>query len=166
MPLDQSLFRQVAGSFASGVTVITTGTDGSYCGMTASAFTSLSLTPPMILVCVDRTSRTGSLMQQNMESTGRFNVNILAVDQEHVSRAFARSVEGEGDALRGVPYDIGKSGVPILRGSLAHFECRVALKYDGGDHLIFVGEVEDGGVSEHQAPLLHFRGRYRGLAEA
>jgi flavin reductase (DIM6/NTAB) family NADH-FMN oxidoreductase RutF len=167
MPVDQALFRQIAGSFASGVTVVTTGAEGDYQGMTASAFTSLSLTPPMILVCVDRTSRTGTLIQQSMESSGRFNVNILAADQEEVSRAFARSLaENESDSLRGVPYDLGQFGVPILKGTLAYFECHVALKYDGGDHLIFVGEVEDGGVSDRPGPLLYFRGKYRRLGEA
>ena len=155
MSIDKALFRQVAGSFASGVTVITTGRDGHYHGMTASAFTSLSIDPIMILVCVDRVSRTFPLLQ----STGAFNINILSTQQENYSRLFA-SKDAPEHGLRGIDFTIGSTGVPLLTDTLAFFECRTTQQFDGGDHVIFVGEVENAGFSEDLEPLLFYRGKY------
>ena len=161
MPIDPTLFRQVAGSFATGVTIITSGQEGGYHGMTASAYTSLSLNPPMVLVCVDRGARTLGVI----ESSGCFNVNILASDQEDISRAFAKRSEPGEDGMRDVVYTLGKLGCPLIKGALASFECRVALRYDGGDHVIFVGAVEDGSIEEEAEPLLYFQGKYRALSK-
>ena len=162
MPIDPMLFRQIAGSFASGVTIITSGQEGGYHGMTASAFTSLSLNPPMVLVCVDRGARTLGVI----ESCGCFNVNILAQDQEDVSRSFAKRSEPGEDGMRGVVYTLGKLGAPLIKGALAAFECRVALRYDGGDHVIFIGAVEDGSLEDEVEPLLYFQGRYRAMSHS
>lgn len=159
MSIDRALFRQVAGSFASGVTVITTGRDGHYHGMTASAFTSLSIEPTMILVCVDRESRTFPLLQE----TGAFNINMLGTGQEQVSRVFA-SKDAPEHGLRGVEFTLGTLGVPLLNDTLAYFECRTTHQFDGGDHVIFVGEVENAGFNEELEPLLYYRGKYRHFA--
>ncbi len=159
MSVDKALFRQAAGSFATGVTVITTGRDGVYHGMTASAFTSVSLEPTQILICVDRTAVTLDLLHK----TGHFNVNVLAADQEQLARAFATKESPESHGLNGVDYRMGETGLPLLNGALAYLECRTVQQFDGGDHVIFLGEVENAGVGDASDPLLYFRGRYRQL---
>lgn len=156
MSIDKTLFRQVAGSFATGVTVITTGSEGAYHGMTASAVASLSLEPTQILVCVERTAQTLPAIQ----SSGYFNVNILSEDQEDLSRLFASKDAPQFHELDGVDYSLGKDGVPLLKGTLGYFECRVVQQYDGGDHVIFIGEVEHAGLGEAERPLLYYRSRY------
>ena len=161
MSIDKALFRQVAGSFASGVTVITTGSEGNFHGMTASAFTSLSLEPTLVLVCFDKRAETLEALQ----AAGRFNVNILAADQEHLSRTFASKDSPAAHGFNGIDYEIGELGLPVLVGSLAYFECLVKEEVDGGDHMIIIGEVENGGIGEIEDPLLYFRGRYRTAKE-
>lgn len=151
--ISKDLFRQVAGSFATGVTAITTGCPGSYHGMTASAFTSLSLNPPLVLVCVDLNSSTLPVI----EETKCFAINILGHDQADISRTLARP--GKHD-LGGIPIHLGRLGVPLIDGSLAHFECRLTRQYVEGDHVILIGAVEAGRVSEGGEPLLYFRGSY------
>src|SRR5688500_2190804 len=116
MPLaiDQLLYRRAVGSFASGVTVITTGSDGVYHGMTASAFASLSLEPTQVLVCVDRAAETYPIL----ERTGAFNVNILSAEQEHLSRIFSTKDAPERHTLAGIDFQLGSMGVPLLEGAL------------------------------------------------
>jgi flavin reductase (DIM6/NTAB) family NADH-FMN oxidoreductase RutF len=156
MSIDKALFRLVAGSFASGVTVVTTGRDGHYHGMTASAFASLSIDPTMILVCVDRAARTFPLLQQ----TGAFNINILSTRQENYSRLFA-SKDAPEHGLSGIDFTLSASGVPLLTETLGFLECKTTQEFDGGDHVIFVGEVENAGFREDLEPLLYYRGKYR-----
>ena len=161
MSIDKALFRQVVGSFASGVTVITTGADGKFHGMTASAFTSLSIEPTLVLVCVDKLAETFKAMH----AAGRFNVNILAADQEHLSRTFASKDSPHAHGLVGIDYTLGVLGLPVLDGALAYLECRIQEELEGGDHIIFVGEVDNAGVGEIENPLVYFRGRYRTVSE-
>jgi flavin reductase (DIM6/NTAB) family NADH-FMN oxidoreductase RutF len=161
MAVDQALFRQLAGSFATGVTVITTGAEGSYHGMTANSFTSLSLDPTLILICVDKTAETLEVLR----AAGRFNVNVLSADQEQLSRVFARKDSPQAHGLEGIDYRLGELGLPILPGSLACLECEVVEQYEGGDHIIFLGEVIHGEIGASELPLLYFRGRYRAVAE-
>ena len=159
MGIDTALYRQVAGSFATGVTIITTGFEGSFHGMTASAFTSVSLDPNLILVCIDRTANTLPILQ----ACGWFNVNILSSGQEQLSRIFASKDAPERDGLQGIAFSVGRTGVPRIDGTLAHLECRVTQQFDGGDHVIIMGEVQDGALDAEAEPLLYFRGRYRRL---
>lgn len=121
--------------------------------MTASSFTSLSLNPPLVLVCVDLNSSTLPVI----EETKCFAINILSRDQEDISRALAGP--GKHD-LGGIPTHSGRLGVPLIDGSLAQFECRLAQQYVEGDHIILIGAVEAGRVSEDGEPLLYFRGSY------
>lgn len=161
MSIDKTLFRLIAGSFATGVTVVTTGRAGAYHGMTASSFASLSLDPSYVLVCIDRQAETLPMLQD----TGAFNVNILTEEQEELSRQFAIKQSPQAHGLEGVDYSLGKTGLPVLKGCLAYFECRIAQQFDGGDHIIFVGEVLDGGLVVDAAPLAYYRGVYRRLAQ-
>jgi flavin reductase (DIM6/NTAB) family NADH-FMN oxidoreductase RutF len=157
MPVSKDEFRSAMGRFASGVTVVTIKPeDDKPSGITVSAFSSLSLEPPLILVCVDKRASIHDLLQE-----GRyFAVNILAEDQEVTSRRFASK---DLDRFDGTGYKSGATGAPILDGALAAIECRVAHSYPGGDHTIIVGEVEGVTVTEGK-PLAYFRGGYVQLA--
>ena len=146
-------FRRVLGHFATGVTIVTTcDSDGRPTGLTASAFTSVSLDPPLILVCVDHKSQThGPLMEH-----GRFAVNILSTEQEALSRKFATS---RLDKFDGVTYRMSALGVPVLADAIAHLECVTVSRHVEGDHTILVGRVEDAAAGSGH-PLLYFRGQY------
>jgi flavin reductase (DIM6/NTAB) family NADH-FMN oxidoreductase RutF len=158
--IDPQTFRAIIGNFATGVTVITAASGDELQGMTANAFTSLSLDPVMVLICVDRGSHTHRVLQGGRA----FAVNILGAHQEDVSRLFAKKAAPERGSLRGQPYRIGETGAPVLTECLAYVECRIAEELSGGDHTIFLGEVLDAAVVKDGAPLLFFRGGYRELA--
>jgi flavin reductase (DIM6/NTAB) family NADH-FMN oxidoreductase RutF len=146
-------FRHVLAHFASGVTVITTtDADNRPGGLTASAFTSVSLDPPLVLVCVDHKSQTYPALLER----GRFAVNILRVEQQDISRRFASSTLDKFDTVR---YRISDLGVPLLDGALATLECTTVNTHVEGDHTIFVGLVERAGTTDG-APLLYYRGKY------
>jgi len=154
MPIDKQEFRRVLGHFAAGVTVVTTlGDDGAPYGLTATAFTSVSLDPPLVLVCVDKKSES----HPHFHTSKVFAVNFLTVDQEHLSRRFA--VSG-GDKFGDLTLRRGVTGAPVLPGVLGHLECKTTEIIEGGDHTIFVGRVESADAAEGE-PLLYFRGGYR-----
>lgn len=154
MPVEPALFRNALGRFAAGVTVVTTvGRDQAPYGLTATAFTSVSLDPPLVLVCIDKKSET----YPHFAASGAFAVNFLARDQEEISKRFA--VSG-GDKFAGTDWQPGYLGAPLLAGTIGHVECRIFHSYDGGDHTIYVGLVESAAAAEGQ-PLVYFRGAYR-----
>lgn len=156
MAIGADEFRHVLSHFASGVTVITTvDTSGRPAGLTASAFTSVSLDPPLILVCVEHRAQSYPALHES----GRFAVNILGIEHEDISRRFATTSTNKFDT---VAYRPGELGVPLLSDALAHLECRTVHTYPGGDHTIFVGEVEAGQARDGE-PLLYFRGGYTRL---
>ena len=158
MPIDKNELRRVMGHFATGVTVITTlNKDGKINGLTANAFSSVSLDPPLCLISVDKKAESYS----SFEESRVFTVNILASDQEALSRKFA--VSG-GNKFEGVAYRIGANGAPILNGALAYIECKLYAAYDGGDHTIYLGEVQQTEITESK-PLLFFRGGYREIGD-
>ena len=157
MTLDPDSFRSVLGRFASGITVITSiDADGRDVGMTASAFSSVSLNPPLVQVCVDRTAS----MFEALLKAERFGVNVLADEQEALSRRFA-AVESS-HRFEGIGYTRGDSGVVLLEDALAHLECRIASRIEAGDHMIFLGEV-DHATARDAKPLLYYRGGYAQL---
>jgi len=158
MAVDKDTFRRVMGCFASGVTVVTL-MDGEGCplGLTATAFTSVSADPPLALVCIGAESNT----YEQFAVSESFAVNFLAADQADLSQRFARS---GGDKFAGLEWRPGELGVPILAGTIGYAECRIAHVYEGGDHSIFVGQIEAGGASDGM-PLTYFRGAYRSLTE-
>lgn len=155
---DPKELRRVMGTFATGVTVITTHDSAGKCyGLTANAVTSLSLTPPLILICIDRKAETFPAF---LESRA-FVVNILAEDQEEISSRFAKS---GGDKFTGLACRPGTgSHAPVIDGALAHLECRIVDTFEGGDHVIHVGEVLHAEVRSGD-PLLFYQGKYRRLA--
>jgi flavin reductase (DIM6/NTAB) family NADH-FMN oxidoreductase RutF len=157
MPVTKDEFRTALSRFASGVTVVTT-TDGhgKPFGMTVSAFSSLSLEPPLILICIDKKASGHG----HFSPGSTFAVNILAEDQEEVSRRFASR---DVDRFNGIGYRSGTTGVPLLEGAIARIECRVTDIYAGGDHTIVVGELVATEVSDGK-PLAYYRGGYAQLA--
>jgi len=158
MPIDKNELRRVMGHFATGVTVITTlSKEGKLHGLTANAVSSLSLVPPLLIICVDKKAESYA----SFDESKVFTVNILADDQEDLSRRFA--VSG-GEKFEGVAYRRGGNGAPILQGVLAHLECKLYATYDGGDHTIYLGEIEEADTREVK-PLLFFRGGYRALGD-
>jgi flavin reductase (DIM6/NTAB) family NADH-FMN oxidoreductase RutF len=146
-------FRRVLGHFATGVTIITTtDAEGRATGLTVSAFCSVSLDPPQILVCIDHKSQSYPALRDG----DRFAVNILGSDHESVSRRFATT---RLDKFDGVRFTLGALGVPLIDGALAQLECRTVSRHVEGDHTILVGRVEEArnGAGE---PLLYYRGKY------
>jgi flavin reductase len=150
-------FRAALGRFASGITVVTVKTaEGDVHGMTASSFCSVSLRPPLILVCIDHLAET----YLHVRESGRFGVSILREEQEALSEFFA-DPERNPDAARrlAIHYNQMKSGTPVVADTLATLDCIVVQANSAGDHTIFVAEVQEVAVAEGD-PLLYFRGRY------
>jgi flavin reductase (DIM6/NTAB) family NADH-FMN oxidoreductase RutF len=147
--------RNALGRFATGVTVVTTLTPGGPLGITANSFSSVSLDPPLVLWSPARKSSRFAAY----EAATHFAVHVLARDQQALAEHFA--VSGSFD---GVPHGSGAGGAPLLEGCAARFECRHAAQFDGGDHLICVGEVLRLDQAD-RAPLLYHRGGYVGLSE-
>jgi flavin reductase (DIM6/NTAB) family NADH-FMN oxidoreductase RutF len=154
-------FKRSAAMFASGVTVITSRMQDRVHGITASAFSSVSLDPPRVLVCVSRNSK----LHDMVLSSGCFGVSILADDQEQLGSYFASPGRDPVASFVeiDVPHIVQHTGTPILRGSAAFFDCTLAEAYDGGDHSILLGAVQASGADELKRPLLYFQRGYRRL---
>jgi len=147
-------FRRVLGHFASGVTIVTTcDGDRRPTGLTASAFSSVSLEPPLVLVCIDHKSQSHGPLVEG----GRFAVNILSVEQQPLSRKFATT---RLDKFDGVEYRLSDLGLPIIAAAIAHLECVTVSTHVAGDHTILVGRVEGAAALDGGEPLLYFRGQY------
>ncbi|NQY92122.1 MAG: flavin reductase family protein [Deltaproteobacteria bacterium] len=155
--MDSNSFRDIMGTFATGVTVVTTCVDGLYHGFTANAVCSVALDPPLLLVCADK----GGVAHGQLTRAESFGVSILSAEQETVSNLFASRSEPEAGGMRDLPFRVGETGAPLLDGALAWLECRSHSQAEGGDHTIFFGEAVDGGSDAEQDPLLFFRGGYR-----
>ena|SRR5215212_99196 len=155
--MDPKQFRQALGMFATGVTVVTTiAPDGSPRGLTANSFTSVSLSPPLVLVCIDRAAKSYTAFTQG----NGFAINILSQDQRELSQRFASKT---ADKFAGVDWSKGANGAPILDGALAWLECRHWRWVTAGDHIVLIGEVVDLGVNPGQ-PLAYFGSAYGAVA--
>jgi flavin reductase (DIM6/NTAB) family NADH-FMN oxidoreductase RutF len=156
MTIDQHAFRAVLGRFSSGVTVVTlVDAEGIDCGMTVSAFCSVSLDPPLVLICVDHAAS----IHASMSEAEDFTVNILSEGQEALARRFA---DPESDRFDGIGFTRGGNGTAILGDVLGYVQCKVATRYSTGDHDVIIGEVEEASASEGR-PLLYYRGGYAQL---
>lgn len=157
MTISQADFRNAVGHFATGVTVISVDYQSAVHGMTANAFCSLSLEPPLVLVCVDHKAQTHA----HLHARKRFGVNILASDQQAISEYYALPLPDHTQAEKiGARFERTSHGTPVLHGALAYLECKLHSAQDAGDHTIFIAEVEDVVVREGK-PLLYFRGEYQ-----
>jgi flavin reductase (DIM6/NTAB) family NADH-FMN oxidoreductase RutF len=157
MPIDTESFRDVLRSWASGVTVVTTRAGDKMHGMTVSAFSSVSLDPPLVLVCANQSSTTHGVIEEG----GLFTVNILAAHQADISNVFASS-ENEDSRLESVSWSEGETGTPLIDEALACLECRVTSAHQEGSHTIYVGQVAAVHTTDAE-PLLYYQGGYRAL---
>ena len=155
--MDSETFRRLLSRFASGIAIVTARDGERDVGMTVSAFCSVSLSPPLVLVCVDR----GASMHDLLLEHPKLGINIMASGNEAHSRRFADKRETR--RFEGVPCRRGENSVMLLDDALAHLECQLVHHYETGDHTIFIAEVERGAMRECQ-PLLYYRGRYAELA--
>jgi 3-hydroxy-9,10-secoandrosta-1,3,5(10)-triene-9,17-dione monooxygenase reductase component len=153
MPPDEASYRTVLGHFATGVTIITAMSDGRPIGVSANSFTSVSLTPPLVLFCASKDSTTWP----KIEAAGTFTVNILNEHQEDVCRVFATR---GADRFSRIGWKPSATGSPILHDALAYIDCTIQEQHDGGDHLIVVGLVHELGVLNDEGPLIFYRGGY------
>lgn len=183
MTIEKAFFKEVVGQFATGVTIVTTSSQGKVAGITVNTFCSVSLNPPLILVCVDLISQTLQLIRES----GIFAVNILSSEQDDLSRCFAGASRERYEYFCNATYREAATGAPILDGTLAFIDARVVAEYPGGDHVIFLGQVEALGTVNNVAfadesalqqaaieslrnenegekmPLAYYRGKYRHL---
>ncbi len=149
--------RNVLGAFATGVTVITSKGDEHAYGMTANAFSSVSLDPPLVLVCVI----SGTTGAETIEANHAFAINVLGLHQEPISRYFAWRDRPRGaEAFSEIPHSTAATGCPILEGAAAYLDCRLAASHEAGDHVIYIGEVLAVGVDKDVEPLLFHHGQY------
>jgi flavin reductase (DIM6/NTAB) family NADH-FMN oxidoreductase RutF len=155
MVISSDTFKQLCGRWTTGVTIVTARHGDSVHGMTVSAFTEVSLDPPLVLVCADKASNTHPVI----EGGGVFAVNILARGQEALSNKFASKTH-EWQRFDDLPVDTGVTGAPILQGTVGAFDCRVTAAHDAGDHVLYVGRVEWLRVDESVEPLLYQAGCY------
>lgn len=156
MSVDQSAFRSVLGRFATGVTVVTAlDRRGRDAGMTVSALASVSLDPPLVLICIDHSAS----IYNTLSKATHFIVNILSEGQEALARRFA---ERGSNRFAGIGYDHGQNGAAVLLETLGYIECEVVARHEAGDHDVIVGEVEIA-VSNEGKPLLYYRGGYAQL---
>ncbi|MCU1682025.1 MAG: flavin reductase domain protein FMN-binding protein [Amycolatopsis sp.] len=156
---DAGAMRRAMGQFATGVTVITTVTgDGQPAGCTVSAFSSLSLDPPLVLVCIDRRRA----MHQHLTAGSGFGVNVLRTDQRELAVRFAGRGDDRFAGLRTTP---GRHGIPLIDGAIAQIQCDLHAVLDGGDHAIVVGRVRQLATREGD-PLLYAQGAFLDLPPA
>ena len=153
MPVDDARFKLAMSHFASGVTIVTTEHQGKQFGLTVASFASLSLRPPLVIVCVEKNVRS----HDAIAAAGKFGVSILSAEQADISGRFASKSE---DKFSGLKIKEGKTGVPLIPDAICTIECRVHSQLPGGDHSIFVGEVVEIETAEGK-PLVYFRSGYR-----
>jgi flavin reductase (DIM6/NTAB) family NADH-FMN oxidoreductase RutF len=158
---EQEKLRAVMRCYPQGVTVAATTFMNRRWGLTVSSFTSLSLDPPLVLICISKASRA----HEAFTASGHFTISVLAEDQREVSELFAGRMGGDADRFSRASALETRRGLPILAGAIAWLECERWALYDGGDHTIIVGRVLDGAVLREAKPLVYYRRRYARLAE-
>ncbi len=159
MPIESNLFKSALSLWASGVTAICFRSQTKTGGITVSSFSSLSLDPPLVLFCLAK----GSQAREAIEESKSFSVNILSSEQKQISADFASGSLDKEEVLNKLNPVAGKTGAPLLSGSLVSLDCKLHQMIDSGDHLIVIGQVEDAILSEGK-PLLYFNRNYRDLA--
>ncbi len=159
MAVSSERFREALGRWASGVVIVTSRVGERVHGMTVSAFSSVSLDPPLVLVCADKASDTYAVIAE----AGFFAVNILSSEQQDLSNRFA-SKKDDYRRFVGLETREAVTGAPLLPGCLAHLDCQLVATHDAGDHVIYVGRVEAVEEDAAREPLLHFQSAYRALA--
>ena len=150
MVASNDLFKELMRRFAAGVTLVTFNENGKFGGLTVSSFCSLSMDPPLVLICIDRKIAS----HESLEKTATFGVNICNSEQGKIAWDFANSNIDKNELIKSLPHTLTELGTPLLEGCLAAMECKITQKYDGGDHTIFIGQVEEGTYDENAEPLV------------
>jgi len=153
--VDAMTYRSVVGNFATGVAVVTAGKGEDCHAVTVNSFTSVSLEPMLLLVCLTTASRTRAEIMRSRV----FNINLLSEGQEHISRLFAKAQE-DSKWFDELGCSEGTQGAPLIPGCLAHIECSLTTTHDAGDHTILIAEVQHAFIAMEDRPLLFFRGKY------
>lgn len=156
MSVSPELFKQVLSRFCTGVTIVTVKNKSGAHGLTVNAFTSVSLDPPLILVCIDK----GGNSHEFMSVCDFFVVNILSEEQTELANRFADPDLTSEQRFENASVQLTQRGIPIFDDNLGHLECRNVQQVDGGDHTIFIGQVEDANFSEERSPLLYYKSRF------
>jgi len=152
MVASNDLFKELMRRFAAGVTLVTFNENEKFGGLTVSSFCSLSMDPPLVLICIDRKIAS----HESLEKTDVFGVNICNSEQGKLAWDFASSKIDKNELIKSLPHTLTKLGTPLLEGCLATMECKITQKHDGGDHTIFVGQVEEGKFDENAEPLVYY----------
>jgi len=152
MAASNDLFKELMRRFAAGVTLVTFNEIKKFGGLTVSSFCSLSMDPPLVLICIDRKIAS----HESLEKTDVFGVNICNSEQGKLAWDFASSKIDKNELIKSLPHTLTKLGTPLLEGCLATMECKITQKHDGGDHTIFVGQVEEGKFDENAEPLVYY----------
>ena len=152
MVASNDLFKELMRRFAAGVTLVTFNENKKFGGLTVSSFCSLSMEPPLVLICIDRKIAS----HESLEKTDVFGVNICNSEQGKLAWDFASSKIDKNELIKSLPHTLTKLGTPLLEGCLATMECKITQKHDGGDHTIFVGQVEEGKFDENAEPLVYY----------
>jgi len=150
-------FKDAMAALPAGVVVVSAGDAGGFRGLTASSFTSASLEPPLVLVCLDRFAKT----RDAVAATGIFTVSVLERGQEFIAERFAGRAPQVGPAWREVPHDLGENGLPVVRGCVAWFECAVRERHEAGDHDVVIGAVTAAGRGPGEPLVIWDRAYWR-----
>ena len=152
MVASNDLFKELMRRFAAGVTLVTFNENKKFGGLTVSSFCSLSMDPPLVLICIDRKI----VSHDSLEKADTFGVNICNSEQGKLAWDFANSKIDKNELIKSLPHTLTELGTPLLDGCLATMECKITQKYDGGDHTIFIGQVEEGKFDENAKPLVYY----------
>ncbi|MFQ5602330.1 MAG: flavin reductase family protein [bacterium] len=154
--ISEESFRNALSRFATGVTIVTLEHENEYHGLTVNSFTSVSLNPPLILICIQRNGKSHALFRLNQ----RFVVNILSQEQRDLASQFADSDLHGWQRFHDLKFNMSQEGIPIIADSLAYLECQIVKQYEGGDHTIFLGEVNGAWSANNKKPLLFFESQF------
>lgn len=164
MTIDSTQFREVMGQFATGVTVVTLPSEPPH-GITVNAFASVSLDPPLVLVCLDHDTHSHDLLDSG--TVGGFGVTVLAADQRHLGDHFARIDELDDDPFETEPTTTAESGAPLFTDGIAVIDCTVDAAHEAGDHTIYVGAVEHADILDEGADAVtYFRGEWGSISSS
>ena len=152
MVISDDLFKDLMKRFASGVTLVTFNDNNTFGGLTVSSFCSLSMDPPLVLICIDRKVASHDSLAKNTY----FGVNICSSEQGKLAWDFANSKVDKNELIKSSEHELTDNGTPLLNGCLAAMECSVKDMYEGGDHTIFVGQIENGTFDENAEPMVYY----------
>jgi len=155
MPITSKQFKNVLGCFATGVAIVTTSVNGKIHGLTVNAFTSVSLKPPLVLICIDTKAESCKLIKKSKF----FTVNLLTAKQKNISKKFSDPKTKENRFDDNI-WKSNVNGIPVLTNALAFIDCKVESVFLSGDHHIFVGKVIELGLNKNSKPLIYYRGKY------